>query len=403
MPDWNTTALDMISSSVKIGDRIASTRIVNQPMECNDGDAFGNPTDLTFRRYRRLAQGGAGIIFVESLSVTYESRARKAQLLIADETAKTLEKLVCEMRQVNEKPLILFQITHSGSQSNREFSKVLSVYAKHNSNDPVPSEDEIQKISDLFVKAAVIAKQVGADGIDFKQAHGYFCGEFLQPANIRMDRYGGSFENRTRFFRETIEKIKHAIGKGSFLLGARISAYEGIPGGFGTAGPEEVIEDLSEPVQFAKMIEAVGMHFINVSGGIPSLSPEIEAPTKRYPQGVHRHFGWTKTIKRAVTIPVIGSAYSYLRDGQNELEGAAPIHKSLLYWAEKNLRDGNVDLVGIGRQSLADPLFVNKVTMGELDQVQFCTLCGGCTLLLRAQKPCGCVVHDGNYRGRLTN
>ena len=43
-----------------------------------------------------------------------------------------------------------------------------------------------------FVQAASIAEQTGADGIDFKQCHGYFCTEILRPANIRPDRFGGS-------------------------------------------------------------------------------------------------------------------------------------------------------------------------------------------------------------------
>ena len=77
--------------------------------------------------------------------------------------------------------------------------------------------------------------------------------EFLQPANNREGRYGGSFENRTRFFREVIEGIKQQVDDDDFLLGIRISAYEGVQGGFGTAGPGEIAEDLSEPVAFVKL------------------------------------------------------------------------------------------------------------------------------------------------------
>jgi 2,4-dienoyl-CoA reductase-like NADH-dependent reductase (Old Yellow Enzyme family) len=54
----------MLGESLKIGAKTAPNRIVNQPMECNDADEVGNPTELTFDRYRQLAQGRAGIIFV---------------------------------------------------------------------------------------------------------------------------------------------------------------------------------------------------------------------------------------------------------------------------------------------------------------------------------------------------
>jgi hypothetical protein len=54
------------------------------------------------------------------------------------------------------------------------------------------------------------------------------------------------------------------------LLGVRFNFYDGTTGGFGTAGPDEVVEDFTEPLAFAKMMEDMGMHYINVSAGILS-------------------------------------------------------------------------------------------------------------------------------------
>ncbi len=104
--------MTILDSAVKIGKKSAPNRIVNQPMECNDADEQGNPTELTFGRYRKLAEGGAGIIFLEALTITPESRARKNQLGIYEKTAPRLERLVQEMRSINSQSLILFQITH---------------------------------------------------------------------------------------------------------------------------------------------------------------------------------------------------------------------------------------------------------------------------------------------------
>ena len=388
----------MLPEPIQIGNRWAPNRIVNQPMECNDGDATGNPTDFTFKRYRRLAEGRAGIIVVESLTISYESRARKNQLKISEETAPAFERLVREMKEINDKSLILFQMNHSGRVSGADFSKVVSICPTADPKIHVLSEEEIEGISEKFVKAAIIAKQVGADGIDFKNCHGYFCGEMLRPANIRGDRFGGTFENRTKFFKETTGKIKDAVGRNSFIIGARYSVYEGIPGGFGTSGPQEVIEGLYEPLTLARMMEELGMDYINVSAGIPAITPEIVRPTKNYPEGVYRHFGWAEMVKTLVKIPVIGSGYSYLRDGKNDLKEPDPSKKSFTYWAEKKLGDGNVDMIGIGRQSLADPLFAKKILSGEIDQVHFCTACGGCSILLRSQKGVGCSVYDDHYK-----
>jgi len=78
--------MEILGLPVRIGKKMAPNRIVNQPMECNDADEEGNPTDLTFQRYRNLSEGGAGMINVEALTVAWESRARKNQLGIFERT-----------------------------------------------------------------------------------------------------------------------------------------------------------------------------------------------------------------------------------------------------------------------------------------------------------------------------
>jgi 2,4-dienoyl-CoA reductase-like NADH-dependent reductase (Old Yellow Enzyme family) len=392
----------VLAEPIRIGQKTAPNRIVNQPMECNDADEVGNPTELAFDRYRKLAQGGAGIIIVEALTITQESRARKNQLGIYEKTAPALERLVKEMRGMNSKSLILFQITHSGQQSGAGFSRLVSVYPLPGQQTHILTEDEIDKIEDDFARAALIAKQVGSDGIDFKQCHGYLCAELLRPVNTRKDRFGGSFENRTRFFSETMEKIKKAVGTGgSFLLGARFSVYEGIPGGFGTSGPEEVMEDLSEPLALVRIMEKSGVDYINVSAGIPAITPEIVRPTKNFPEGVYRHFGWAQAMKKQVRVPIIGSGYTYLRDGKNDLKEPDPARKSFLYWAEKNLKEGICDLVGIGRQSLADPLFAKKMLEGKSAEVNYCIACGSCSVLLKNQAQGGCPIYFEYYKKLL--
>src|SRR4030067_2754512 len=140
------------------------------------------------------------------------------------------------------------------------------------------------------------------------------------------------------------------------------------------------------------------MDYINVPAGLPAITHEIVRPTKSYPEGTYRHCGWAEAVKGLAEIPVIGSGCSYLRDGKNDLKEPDPEKKSFLYWAEKNLRDGNVDLVGIGRQSLADPLFAKKMLSGDLDKVNFCTACGGCSILLTSQATVGCTVYNDYYK-----
>jgi 2,4-dienoyl-CoA reductase-like NADH-dependent reductase (Old Yellow Enzyme family) len=68
--------LEVLAKPIQIGSRTAPNRLVNQSMECNDADKAGNPSSLTFDRYRKMSQGGAGIITVESFTVAPQSKAR---------------------------------------------------------------------------------------------------------------------------------------------------------------------------------------------------------------------------------------------------------------------------------------------------------------------------------------
>ncbi|MCP4398028.1 MAG: NADH:flavin oxidoreductase [bacterium] len=391
----------MLASPLQIGKKATLNRFVVQPIEINSADDTGKPTELSFNRYRALAEGGAGMIFSEASAIAADGRARPNQLLVIEENAKELEELVKVVKEANPDTLFLFQIDHAGRLGVPGLSKLVSTYPTGNPDIHLLTEREIQVLKAQFVKSAVVAHQVGADGIDIKHGHGFLCAEFLRPANTRNDRYGGSFENRARFFREMTQEIKAAINDDSFLLGVRIAAYEGIPGGSGTTGPEGVIENLAETIQFARLVEAEGMDFINISAGDAMGNLEILLPTNTYPEGVYRHFGWTKAVKDAVRIPVIGSAYSYLKNGENNLIGDDPAKKSLRYWAEKNLQDGNVDLVGIGRQSLADPFFPKKLLSGQTESINFCKTCNNCGFLLGSQKTVGCTVYNNYFKNLL--
>jgi 2,4-dienoyl-CoA reductase-like NADH-dependent reductase (Old Yellow Enzyme family) len=395
--------IEHLRKPLRIGAKHSSNRVVYQPTESNSADGKGDVTHATVKKYVELARGKPGVLFVESLDVTRETQARSNRLLIMKNNIKGLERLVGEVRRAMVDAVVIFQLSHAGRLSDPSMKPPLFAY-----EPPVPTGGRVMTIADIertvgeFVESAVIAHEAGADGIDMKQAHGFIAGDFLHPANRRPDKYGGSFENRTRFFRETISGIKKALGKaavdGTFLIGTRISPYEGIMGGCGTSGPDDLSEDLREMILFARMIEEEGLHFINVSGGYASGNLEILMPTAAYPEGVFRLFAWTRAIKEAVRIPVIGSGYSYLRDGENRLFGHDAERKSLLYWAEKNVREGRTDLIGIGRQAIADPHFAAKALGGRQREINYCTACGGCGFLLANNRQIGCVVYDEKYR-----
>lgn len=393
-------SVEWLGRPIRIGKKTAPNRIVYQPTEANNCDADGSPTEHTLRKYQALARGRPGIIHIESIDVTTRTQARSNRMLILEHNVPGLRKLVQEIRTINRDSLIIFQLSHAGRLSDPAFKPPMYVYAG-GAGVQAMTITEVEETREEFVSAAKRAWEVGADGVDFKQAHSFIGDDFLHPANTRNDRYGGAWENRTRFFRESIARMREEIPDRGFLIGSRITPYEGVPGTTGTTGPDEVMEDLTEPIAFAKLMEKEGVDFINVSAGSAAGNLEILMPTVAYPEGVYRHFGWTRTIKHNVSIPVIGSGYSRLKNGDDALHVTDKSKASFLYWAEKNIRDGATDMVGIGRQSIADPEFARKVTENRISEIKWCITCQECTMLLGANQRVGCTIFEKEYRSLL--
>jgi len=139
---------------IKIGRRTLANRIAINAMECCDADTGGNPTHTAFRRYERLARGGAGMIVVEALSVVDENLGRLHQLTALPQNQKGLTDLVSAMRRANPKPLIVWQLTHNGELANPEFSERVCVKPFPGYEGRLLSEEEVDDILDKFVLAA---------------------------------------------------------------------------------------------------------------------------------------------------------------------------------------------------------------------------------------------------------
>ena len=391
-------------------------RFFSQAMEGNDGENGGRPSERTINRYIELAKGGWGAVQIEAVSVTETSMARINGMILNRKNLDGMKKLAENFRKYNDKGLLLLQLTHSGERSlaltsaracesegnsppaRRGFSSekvtLTPPYSgrwtgvSQNSGSRYISGDEIERIKDLFIEGGLLAEEAGMDGIDLKMCHGYFCGEMLRPSNTRDDKWGGSFENRTRFLREVIGGIKSGLHSNGFLLGSRVSVYEGIRGGCGTAGPDEITEDISEMLNVVRVMDEEGMDFVNVSAGIPAQTGTITRPVDASKYLVLNHLRYAKAVKDLVErenlgLKVIGSAYSTFKD-------EAPVIM------EEMLLKNNVDACGFGRQSFADPLTPKKLFCGE--KVSWCILCSGCAKLMTAQKNDGCIIYNDYYR-----
>ena len=390
---------EILLSPVKVGTHTTTNRFFVQAMECTDADTEGDPTELTYQRYENLFKGEAGIVSLEAITITDKNRSRLNQLFIMPKNQPALTRFVAHLKKVNPKTIFVFQLTHSGELSNPEFSKRLSAKPLPGFTADVFTGDEFERIMADFVQAARIAYDSGADGIDMKLCHGYLGSQILRPYNDRKWKYGGAWENRRQFAYDLYERIQKAVPDKNFLIGSKISAWEGFPGGFGTAGPDTPVIDLSEPIDLIKGLEARGAQYFIQSAGSPSITISLTQADKNHPYFAYLHQYFAKVFRdnlKKETI-VIGSNYSVFGKGKSKLQAVNPEDSALLAYGAKNIARGFTDMVALGRQSLADPLLPLKLRQDRQAQINFCSACDNCLELLIQQSPVGCCTYNKYY------
>jgi len=430
-------ARTIVRGGIRIGNRFA----VN-PMEGWDGTPDGNPSEHTLRRWQRFGRSGAKLIWGgEAVAVCHEGRANPNQLLAAPHTQAGLASLkaalVAEHRQVSGSDdglLIGLQLTHSGRYScpNQKGRPEPRILYRHPLLDrrlnlppdyPLLTDAEIEKIIEQFHAAAVMARELGFDFVDIKHCHGYLGHEFLS-AHTREGKYGGSFENRTRFLREVVEGIR-AAARG-LQIAVRLSAFDAVPyrpdpahstpgkpgpgipeehkhlipyrWGFGVDQNDPTLPDLIETMRFFGLLEELGISLVNVTAGSPYYCPHIQRPAFYPPSdgyrppedplvGVARQMEVTRQLnERFPELIVVGTAYSYLQDFLPQVAQAAVA----LGWA---------DSVGLGRVVLSYPEMLSDVLNGRTFQHKLvCRTFSDCTTAPRNGLPSGCYPLDAYYK-----
>jgi NADPH2 dehydrogenase len=428
--------------TIRINGKRIGNRYAVQPMEGWDGTETGGVSEHVERRWRRFGQSGAKLICGgEAMAVRPDGRANPNQLVVNEANQKDLAKLVSILLQahrerfgISEDPVIGFQLTHSGRFCKPTDKRRLEprVAYRHPLLDPrfgvtsdaqVFTDDEVEKLIKDYIQAARIAWNVGADFVDIKHCHGYLLHEFLS-AFRRPGRFGGSFENRTRILREIVAGIR--ADNNPIDLSVRLSAFDtvpfkpdpatsqpGKPGqgipedfskvlpyeyGFGVDRHDPLLMDLSEPLQFLELCAQFGIKLVNLSAGSPYYNPHVQRPAAYPPSdgylppedplvGVARQMKAVRELKARINgrVLLVGSAYSYLQEFLPQVAQAA-------------VRNGWVDVVGIGRAVLSYPdIFADALAHGELKSKFICRTFSDCTTGPRNGLISGCYPLDDYY------
>lgn len=428
---------ELLARKVQAGPFTVGNSMAIHPMEGCDGTLDGRPDELTWRRYERFARGGAKLIWFEATAVRADGRANTRQVMLDRNTVDDFARLLQMMRRAHKEEwgtaddlLIPVQLTHSG-----RYSHPVRIIAYHNPlidektgtppDYPVISDEELERLEDVYVEAAGLALQAGFQAVDIKATHGYLLSELL-GAKTREGRYGGPLENRTRFFKNVFGKIRAKYGR-SLMLAVRLGCFDGVPyvtdpetgrgkplpypvpypWGWGVNPMNPLEPDLTEVKQAIAWFREWGMELLNVSLGSPYYNPHIGRPFEKPDEGnyeepehpllgVDRHFRVAGELQRAFPeLPMVGTGYSWLQ-------------KYFIHAGAANLEDGNIRFVGIGRGALTYPDFARDVIeKGELDESRVCKTLTYCTYLMRqkhnelGQFPTGCPPFDKTVYGPI--
>ncbi|MGM0486467.1 MAG: FAD-dependent oxidoreductase [Planctomycetota bacterium] len=400
--------VSILGESVSIdGDRNAANRFAVQPMEGFDSTPEGAPGELSFRRYRRYAEGGSGLIWFEATAILDEARSNSKQLWLHAKSVDTFARLVERTREAarnanGHELVMVVQLTHSGRYSKpRGIPKPMIAHRspildpKHNlpENYPLVTDAYLDRLQDTYVEAARLAARAGFDGVDIKSCHRYLISELL-ASHTRAGKYGGSLENRSRLLREVLQRVREEVPE--VFITTRMNVYDAIPYpyGFGVNRDDPTIPDLAEPIELIRAFRELGMPLLNVSIGNPYYNPQFgrpfdhpivgfEPPDEHPLAGVVRFIEITRRIQQAYPeLPVVAGGYSWLRHLMPHVAAGV-------------IGSGGATLIGQGRGAFAYPDSPNDILKsGRMDPDKTCITCSGCTQIMRDGAMTGCVVRD---------
>ncbi|RJQ86489.1 MAG: NADH:flavin oxidoreductase [Desulfobacteraceae bacterium] len=328
-------------------------RIIMPAMQLRLG--LGNPRARAF--YLERARGGAGAIILAGTSVDLlVEDAAWGQAGGVNRLIERMQAFTADIRQAGSR--VGIQLWHgnqlpAGNGGMLPGAEQVAPSASGDRRDLRVSEIEL--IIAKFARAASTAQAAGFDFVQVHGAHGYLVCQFFSGAdNRRTDRYGGDLHGRMRFGLETVAAMRAAVGP-QYPIFYRIGAEENRPGGI----------TLPQSRLFAAALQGAGVDAFDVSIGMPVGRRPSPGPRARMGTFVHLAAG----IKQTVTVPVMA---------------VGRINRSDL--AEAFLSEGKADLVGVGRQLIADPQWPEKMRTGKEGTIVACTSCNSCFAPLRSGK-----------------
>ena len=364
---------------IKVGHTEFKNRVMFPPLTTGYEERDGSIGEQSLNFYKRVAEGGAAYIVIgDVVPIPTFSPTPK---LYSDAQIPTFKRLADALHEYDCKlGLQIFHPEYDAETLMQMFAEKRpnpEIYAKlHHDMLHYVNEATTEQLNRILEKITACVKRAIEAGVDVIEVHGdrlvgSLCSTII---NKRTDIYGGSFENRIRFALQVVDAIKAASDKITIDYKLPIVTKDEDGNYVGKGG---ILID--EAVEFAKILEAHGVHTIHVAqanhtGNMNDTIPAMG--TRKYAFMVEE----CKAIKQVVNIPV--SIVGRIVD---------------VDMAEQLLEQGVCDIVAFGRPFLADPDIVNKTAAGKKNLIRHCIMCNkGCTDAIQSRRFLSCVLNAEN-------
>ncbi len=352
---------DSLSSPIVLpnGARIAN-RLAKAAMSEGLADANNHSTRRLEILYRRWAESGAGLLLSGNVQVDRWHLERPGNIVIDDESGLEALKSLAKAGTA-EGVHFWLQLSHTGRQVSDAINQ--SPLSSSNVEISVPrgagltfappremSEMDIDRAIQQFAFAARQTRAAGFTGVELHAAHGYLLSQFLSPlSNRRTDKWGGSLENRARLLLAVIAAVREAVGS-DFPIGIKLNSSDFQKGGF----------THSECIALAQMLNHTTLDLLELSGGsleqpkIVGLTVKEEGEDKRPESTIKREayfVEFARAIRDVAHMPVM------VTGNFRSVEGMVAA-----------LEGGDLDLVGLGRPLIANPLTPSCLLTGAMEE-----------------------------------
>ncbi len=427
-----------LAQPLQIGELNIGNRWCIHPMEGWDANCDGSPSALTVRRWQRFGESGAKLIWGgEAAAVQPMGRANPNQTLATPSNEAGLKKLLGALLAAHAQGgqsvadlVVGLQLTHSGRfckpHDHRRWEPRIAYHhplldLKFNiaadDDSVVLSDDDLERLIDDYVVSAKLAQRLGFHFVDVKACHGYLLHELLSGRR-RPGRFGGDLAGRSLVLRTVIERIREECP--GLAIGVRLSVFDTLPFqpseaggvplawdqglayefGFGLDPNDPMQVELSEPIELLRMLVGAGVSMVNLTCGSPYYNPHIQRPAIFPPSdgyqppedplvGVARQIHATAAVKSQLPeLVLVGSGYTYLQE-------------FLPLVAQATVRQGMVDVVGVGRMVLSYPTLPRDTLAGQQPSRKLiCRTFSDCTTAPRNGIVSGCYPLDEHYKSK---